>query len=69
VRLAHPQHHRHQHPFAVFGEAPGDQHALLGPVAADSEEGGVHEQRREVEVVEVAAPERGKALAQFAADP
>ena len=41
----------------------------LGPVAAHSEKGGVHEQRRQVDVVEVAAPERRKALTQLRADP
>jgi hypothetical protein len=58
VRLAHPQHHRQQHPLAVFGKAPRDRRALLRPVAADSEKGGVEEERRQVDLVEVAAPER-----------
>jgi hypothetical protein len=69
VRLAHPEHHRQKDTLAGLGEAPCDQDAFLGPVVADSEKGGVHEQRRQVEVVEVAAPERRKALAQLAADP
>jgi hypothetical protein len=53
---------------AVFGESPGDQHALLGPVAADGEKGGVQEQRRQLDLVEVAALELRKALAQLGAD-
>src|SRR5829696_3181465 len=58
-----------QHPLARLGEAPGDQHALLGPVAAHSEKGRVQEQRRQLDVVEIAAPEGRKALAQLGADP
>jgi hypothetical protein len=48
---------------------PGDQHALLGPVGADREKDRVQEQRRDLEVVEVAALELLKALAQLGADP
>jgi hypothetical protein len=69
VRLAHPEHHGEQHTLALLGEAPGHQHALLGSVRADRQERGVQEQRRDLDVVEVAAPERLKALAQLAADP
>jgi hypothetical protein len=69
VRLAHPEHHRQQHTLAFFGKAPGDQHALLGPVGADREKDRVQEQRRHLDVVEVAALERLKALAQLGADP
>jgi hypothetical protein len=68
MRLAHPQHHRHQHALALLGEPPRDQHALLGPLAADSQKGGVEQQRRQLDVVEVAAPELLKALAQLGAD-
>jgi hypothetical protein len=68
VRLAHPEHHRQQHPLAVFGEPPRDEDALLGPVRADGEKGGVQEQRRQVDLVEIPAPERRKALAQLLAD-
>jgi hypothetical protein len=50
-------------------KSPGDQHALLGPLAADREEDRVEKQRRQVDVVEVAAPEGLKALAQLLADP
>src|SRR3954465_1539675 len=56
-------------PLAGLGEAPGDQHALLGPVAADRQKNGVDEQRCDVDVVEVAALERFEALAQLGADP
>jgi hypothetical protein len=69
VRFAHPEHHREQHALAILGEAPGDQHALLGPVGTDGEERGIEEQRRQADVVEVAAPELLKALAQLGADP
>jgi hypothetical protein len=69
VRLAHPQHHRQQHPLAGLGEAPGDQDALLGPVAVEREKDRVEEQRRQLDVVEAAAPERRKALAELLADP
>jgi hypothetical protein len=51
VRLAHPQHHREQHALALLGEAPGHQHALLGPVLADREEDHVEEQRRQLDLV------------------
>src|SRR4051812_35009844 len=66
VSLAHPQHHRQEHALARFGEAPGDQHALLGPARTHGEEGGVEKERRELDVVEVAALEGFKALAQLA---
>jgi len=69
VRFAHPEHHREQHALAVFGEAPGDQHALLGPVRPDRQEDGVEEQRRHLDVVEVAALELLKALPELAAKP
>jgi hypothetical protein len=69
VRLAHPQHHREQHPLALLGKAPGDQHALLGPVGPDREEDRVAEQRRQPDVVEVAAPQLLEALPELAADP
>jgi hypothetical protein len=68
VRLAHPEHHREQHPFALLGKAPGDQHALLGARRPDRQEDRVQEQRRQLDVVEVAAPERLEALAQLLAD-
>jgi hypothetical protein len=68
VRLAHPEHHREQPALALLGEAPGDQHALLGPVGPDREEHRVAEQRRELKLVEVAALELRKALAQLGAD-
>jgi hypothetical protein len=68
VRFAHPQHHRQQDALAVLGEAPGGQHALLRPVWADGEKTGVQEQRRQLDVVQIAAPELLKALAQLAAD-
>jgi hypothetical protein len=68
VRLAHPEHHRQQHPLALFGEAPGDQHALLGPVGPDRQEDRVQEQRCQLDLVEVAALERLKALAQLLAN-
>ena len=63
VRLAHPEHHREQHALALFGESPGDQHALLGPVGPDREEDRVEEQCRELDLVEVAAPKLLEALA------
>jgi hypothetical protein len=69
VRFAHPEHHLKQHALALLGESPGDQHALLGPVGADREKDGVQEQRRDFDVVEVAALELLKALAQLLADP
>jgi hypothetical protein len=53
----------------LFGEAPGDQDAFLGAVAADGEEGGVEEQRHQLDVVEVAALELLEALPQLGADP
>jgi hypothetical protein len=65
VGLAHPQHHRQQHALAGLGEAPGDQHALFRAVGADREKDRVQKQRRELDVVEVAAPERREALAQL----
>jgi hypothetical protein len=68
VRFAHPQHHLKQHALALLGESPGDQDALLGPVGTDGEKDRVEEQRREVDVVEVAALERLEALAQLLAD-
>src|SRR4029450_12711948 len=69
VRLAHAQHHREQYALALLGEAPSDQHALLGPVRADREEDRVEEQRRQLDVVEVAALEPLEALPELAADP
>jgi hypothetical protein len=69
VGLAHPEHHRQQDALAGLGEAPGDQDALLGPVGANREKDRVQEQRGQVNVVEIAAPERVKALAQLGADP
>jgi hypothetical protein len=69
VRLAHPEHHQQQHPLAPLGEAPGDQHALLGPVRAHRKEDRVEEQRDQADVVEVAALERLEALPQLGADP
>jgi hypothetical protein len=68
VRLAHPQHHRQQHALALFGKAPGHQHALLGPVGANREEHRIQKQGGELDVVEIAAPELLKALTQLAAD-
>jgi hypothetical protein len=68
VRLAHPEHHLNQHALALLGEAPGDQHALLGPVRADREKDGVREQRRDLDAVEAAAPELLKAFPELAAD-
>jgi hypothetical protein len=59
---SHPQHHRQQHPLALLGEARRHQHALLGPVGPDGEEDGVEEQRRHLDVVEVAALELLEAL-------
>jgi hypothetical protein len=69
VRFAHREHHREQHAFALLGEAPGHQHALLGPLGADGEKDRVEEQRRQPDVVEVAALELLEALAQLLADP
>jgi hypothetical protein len=66
VGLAHPQHHRQQHPLAGVGEPPRDQDALLGTVRADAEKDGVDEQRREVNLIEVAAMRRREALASSA---
>ena len=51
-----------QHPLALFAKAPGDQHALLGPVRADRQEDRVEEQCRELDLVEVAALELLEAL-------
>jgi hypothetical protein len=68
VGLAHPQHHRQEHPLALLGEAPGDQHALLGPLGPDGEKDRVEEQLRDLDVVEVAALELLKALPQLGAD-
>ena len=68
VRFAHPEHHRQQHALALLGEAPGDQHALLGPVRADAEEDRVQKQCRELDLVEVAARELLKALPELGAD-
>jgi hypothetical protein len=68
VRLAHPQHHRQQHALALLAEAPGDEHALLGPVRTDREEDRVQEQRRHLDVIEVAALERLEALPELGAD-
>jgi len=45
------------------GKSPGDQHTLLGPVGPDREEHRVDEQRRDLDLVEVAALERLQALA------
>jgi hypothetical protein len=47
---------------------PGAQHPLLGPVGPDRQEDRVAEQRRHLNVVEVAALERLEALAQLLAD-
>jgi hypothetical protein len=69
VRLAHPEHHLKQHPLALLGEAPGHQHALLGPVRADRQEDRVEEQRRQLDVVEGAALELLEALPELGADP
>jgi len=69
VGLAHAEHHRQQRALAGFGESPGDQHALLGPVGSHRQVGRVEEQRHQVEVVEVAAFERLIALAELLADP
>jgi hypothetical protein len=63
VRFAHPQHHLKHDALALLGESPGDQHALLGPLAADRQEHRVQEQRRQLDLVEVAALELLKALA------
>ena len=69
VGLAHPEHYRQKDALAGLGEAPRDQDALLGPVAANREKDRVQEQRGQLDVVEIAAPERVKALAQLGADP
>ena len=53
----------------VVGEPPGDEHALLRPVGAHREEDGVEEERRETDLVEVAALEGLEALAKLLADP
>jgi hypothetical protein len=68
VRLAHPEHHREQHPLALLGEAPGDEDALLGPVGADRQEDRVEEQRRQLDLVEVAALELLEALPELLTD-
>jgi hypothetical protein len=65
VRFAHPEHHRKQHPLALFGESPGDQDALLGPIATDREKHRIEKQRRQLNAVEVAALERLKPIAQL----
>ena len=67
--LAHPEHHGQEHALALFGEAPGDKHALLGPIGANRQEDRVQEQRGQVDVVEVAALEGLKALAELLTDP
>jgi hypothetical protein len=63
VRFAHAEHYREQHALALLGKAPGDQHSFLGPVRADREEDRVEEQRRQLDVVEVAALELLEPLA------
>ena len=65
MRLAHPEHHRQEHALALLREAPGDEHALLGPVAADREKDRVEEQRRDPDLVEVAPLKGLEALAQL----
>ena len=61
---------RYARVFCACGwQSPGNQHALLGPVRADGEKHRVQEQRRQPDVVEVAALELLKALAQLGADP
>src|SRR5919206_2166024 len=47
---------------------PQAKHALLGPVGADGEEDRVEEERRQLDVVEVAAPKLLEALAQLLTD-
>jgi hypothetical protein len=69
VGLAHPEHHRQQDALAGLAEAPRDQDPLLGPVAANGEKDRIQEQRGQVDVVEIAAPELLEALAQLLADP
>jgi hypothetical protein len=69
VGLAHPQHHRQEHAFSLLGEAPRDEDALLGAVGADGQEDRVQEQRRQLDGVEIAAPELLEALAQLLTDP
>jgi hypothetical protein len=60
---------RQQDTLARFGEAPAHQHALLGPVRAYGEKDRVEKQRRQLDVVEVAAVELLEALPQLGADP
>jgi hypothetical protein len=69
VRLAHPQHHRKQHPLALLGEAPGHQDTLFGAVRADGEEDRVEEQRRQLDPIEVASLELLESLPELGADP
>src|ERR671915_1473818 len=47
---------------------PGDQHALLGPVRANRQEDRVQEQRRQLDLVKVAALELLEALPEHLAD-
>ena len=69
VRLAHPERHRQKHPLARFGEPPGHEHALLGPVRTHRQEHRVEEQRHDLDVVEVTAGEVLIALPELLADP
>jgi hypothetical protein len=69
IGLAHAEHDRQQHAFAAVGEAPGDEHALLGPARAHREERCVEEQRDEPDLVEIAALELLETVAQLGADP
>jgi hypothetical protein len=56
------------HALALMGEPPGDQDTFLGPAGTNRDKRRVQEQRRQLDVVEVAALERLEALPELLAD-
>ena len=67
--LAHPQREGQQHPVAVLGEPPRDQHALLGPIRAHGDERRIEEQRDQPDLIEVTTPEPLEALLELLTHP
>jgi hypothetical protein len=57
-----------QDPAAVDGEAPGDEHALLGPVGPDRQVDRVTEQGEQADLGQAPRPKGPVAIAQFTAD-
>src|SRR5437764_4036377 len=66
--LPRSQPHRNQRPVAVLVDSPGADHALLRAAGTDRQIDRVEEQHDEVDVVERAATERLKPLAQLRTD-